>query len=293
MNLRDLDLHHYRTHVLGVVPQEPVLFAGTVAENIAYGLPVAPMDDDRPEATEGTDGSAGLGRLDVLRCWLRASIDHARTVSLAPPPPPAPSTATHHRPSSIPSAHYPLVYEAARRAHALPFILSLPQQFDTCVGDKGMALSGGQKQRVALARILCRRIGDVGPRIVLLDEATSALDAASERLVRETVETLTATAPAAGPAADHASSDTRSRAPASGNAPDAPVAAPQATVLTIAHRLSTIQHADGIVVLGGGTVAETGTFAELLREEAVVAEEGKRVKDDRRGLFRQLFQQQL
>jgi len=114
---------------------------------------------------------------------------------------------------------------AARAANALDFIRALPQGWDTSLGERGTRLSGGQRQRLAIARAL---LSD--PPILILDEATSALDAESERLVQEAIDRLLA----------------------------------GRTVFVIAHRLATIQHADRILVLEGGRLAEAGTHAELL-----------------------------
>ncbi|KAL3083178.1 hypothetical protein niasHS_010980 [Heterodera schachtii] len=118
--------------------------------------------------------------------------------------------------------------EAAEQSNCLEFIRSFPNGFDTVLGEHGSSmLSGGQRQRIAIARALIKK-----PRLLILDEATSALDATSEYLVRKALDALLAK---------------------SGQ-----------TVLIIAHRLSTIKHADQIVVLDKGTVAELGTFDQLM-----------------------------
>ena len=124
-----------------------------------------------------------------------------------------------------PDASFEEVREAARAAHILDFIESLPQGWQTVVGERGLKLSGGEKQRVAIARTLLKN-----PPILVLDEATSALDSASERAIQTELRRL---------------SERR-------------------TTLVIAHRLSTVVEAHEIVVLDGGRVAERGTHAELL-----------------------------
>ncbi len=117
------------------------------------------------------------------------------------------------------------VIKAARDAQIHNFIMSLPDTYDTLVGERGLKLSGGEKQRVGIARTLLKN-----PPILLLDEATSALDSETEHEIQEALET----------------------------------AGQGRTVITIAHRLSTVQNADKILVLEKGTVVETGTHSELL-----------------------------
>ena len=117
------------------------------------------------------------------------------------------------------------IIEAAKNAQIHDFIMSLPDQYDTRVGERGLKLSGGEKQRVGIARTLLK-----DPPILLLDEATSALDSETEHEIQEALE----------------------------------CAGQGRTVITIAHRLSTVLNADRILVLEGGVVAEAGTHSELL-----------------------------
>jgi ATP-binding cassette subfamily B protein/subfamily B ATP-binding cassette protein MsbA len=125
----------------------------------------------------------------------------------------------------LPQATADEVRDAAHLAQADGFISSLPQGYDTVVGERGYRLSGGQRQRIALARAILMQ-----PEILILDEATSALDSQSERLVQEALNQFE-----------------RDR-----------------TVLVIAHRLSTIVRADQIIVLEKGQVVEQGNHQELL-----------------------------
>ena len=115
--------------------------------------------------------------------------------------------------------------DAARAAQIHDLIASLPDGYDTIVGERGYRFSGGEKQRIAIARTVLRN-----PPVLVLDEATSALDNETERAVQEALDRL----------------------------------AEGRTTLAIAHRLSTIREADEIVVLDGGRIAERGTHAELL-----------------------------
>ena len=156
--------------VIGLVPQDPLLFSASLFENIAFGMSDADMADVRA---------------------------------------------------------------AAAKAEILPFIESLPDGFDTFVGEKGIRLSGGQKQRIAIARVMLRN-----PHLLLLDEATSALDSVSEASVQSALGTLM-----------------RGR-----------------TSLVIAHRLSTIIDADRIIVIDKGQMVAQGTHDDLLTTSALYRE---------------------
>ncbi|NXG48837.1 ABCBB protein, partial [Psilopogon haemacephalus] len=165
-DIRSLNIQWLRSQI-GIVEQEPVLFATTIAENIRYGRDEATMDD---------------------------------------------------------------IIKAAKQANAYNFVMDLPQQFDTHVGEGGSQLSGGQKQRIAIARALVRN-----PKILLLDMATSALDNESEATVQEAL---------------HKAHLGR-------------------TVISIAHRLSTVKAADVIVGFEHGRAVERGTHEELLKRKGV------------------------
>eukprot|EP01087_Luapelamoeba_hula_P025032 TRINITY_DN973_c0_g1_i4.p1 TRINITY_DN973_c0_g1~~TRINITY_DN973_c0_g1_i4.p1 ORF type:complete len:473 (-),score=106.53 TRINITY_DN973_c0_g1_i4:131-1549(-) len=164
VNIKEIDPRWYHQQI-ALVSQEPILFSGTIAENIRYG---------RDDASKKE------------------------------------------------------VIDAAKAANAHRFIMQLPEQYETQVGERGHALSGGQKQRVAIARAVLKN-----PKILLLDEATSALDSESEKLVQQALDKLMV----------------------------------GRTSLIIAHRLSTIRDADVIYVLDKGTLVEQGSHDELIAKE--------------------------
>lgn len=155
--------------VIGMVPQDTVLFNDTVAYNIRYG---------RPSASEAD------------------------------------------------------VKQAAEIAQIAHFIETLPEGFETKVGERGLKLSGGEKQRVAIARTILK-----APPILILDEATSALDTTTEREIQTALD----------------------------------VVSKNRTTLVIAHRLSTVIGADEIIVLKSGEIAERGTHASLLEQNGLYA----------------------
>ena len=119
------------------------------------------------------------------------------------------------------------VDDAARRANAHEFIIRLPEQYDTFIGERGVKLSGGQQQRLAIARAILAK-----PQILILDEATSNLDTESEQLIQASMATLLA----------------------------------GRTTFVIAHRLSTVRRADLILLMEEGRVIERGTHEALMRE---------------------------
>ncbi len=124
------------------------------------------------------------------------------------------------------------IVEAAKKANIHDFIMSLPDQYDTYVGERGTRLSGGQKQRISIARIFLKN-----PKILILDEATSALDNESERHIQKSLEEL----------------------------------AKNRTCITIAHRLSTIRNVDEIIVIGEHGIEERGTHQQLLERNNIYA----------------------
>ena len=124
------------------------------------------------------------------------------------------------------------VREAARLAQIHDFIMTLPQGYDSLVGERGLKLSGGEKQRVAIARTILK-----APPILMLDEATSALDSHTEKDIQDALERV----------------------------------ARERTSLVIAHRLSTVVHADNIIVLDHGEIVEQGTHLELLARGGLYA----------------------
>ncbi|HSW00710.1 MAG TPA: ABC transporter ATP-binding protein [Sedimentisphaerales bacterium] len=168
-DVRDVKVKSLRSHI-GMVLQDPILFSGTIRENILYG---------RPSATDEE------------------------------------------------------VMEASRAANALEFVTSLPNGFDTEVGERGSCLSGGQKQRVTIARAFLKN-----PKILILDEATASLDPESECLIQAAMKRLVT----------------------------------GRTTFIIAHRLSTVINADRILVVSAGRVVESGTHQELLAQGGLYCE---------------------
>lgn len=131
-----------------------------------------------------------------------------------------------------PGASIKEIIDAAKKANIHDFIMSLPDGYDSYVGERGTRLSGGQKQRISIARVFLKN-----PPILILDEATSALDNESERWIQHSLEEL----------------------------------AKNRTTITIAHRLSTIRNADEILVVADTGIAERGTHEELLAANGIYA----------------------
>ncbi|PIC67214.1 multidrug ABC transporter ATP-binding protein [Sporosarcina sp. P21c] len=125
------------------------------------------------------------------------------------------------------------VFEAAEKAHLTDLISSMPNGYDTQIGERGLKLSGGQKQRLAIARMFLKN-----PPILILDEATSALDTETERIIQQSLEEL----------------------------------AVNRTTLIIAHRLTTIRNADQVIVMTEDGIEEQGTYENLLRQNGTFAQ---------------------
>jgi len=132
-----------------------------------------------------------------------------------------------------PDASHDAVIAAAQAAHIHDFIESLPQGYDTKVGERGLKLSGGEKQRVAIARAILKN-----PAILIFDEATSALDSKSEKAIQAELRSI----------------------------------AQNRTTLIIAHRLSTVVDADQILVMDRGEIIERGAHDELLLRNGMYAQ---------------------
>ena len=125
------------------------------------------------------------------------------------------------------------VIEAAKKANIYDYIMSLPEGFNTQIGERGVKLSGGQKQRLSIARVFLKN-----PPILILDEATSALDNTTEILIQGALNEL----------------------------------AKGRTTIVVAHRLSTIKNATRILVVNDGKIVESGSHEQLLTQKGIYAE---------------------
>ena len=125
------------------------------------------------------------------------------------------------------------IIEAAKRANIHDYIMTLPDGYDTKIGERGVRLSGGQKQRLSIARVFLKN-----PPILILDEATSALDNTTEILIQQALDEL----------------------------------CEGRTTLVVAHRLSTIKNADEIAVVSDGVISEQGTHDQLIALNGIYAD---------------------
>ena len=176
------------------------------------------------EAQTGTIRIDGHDIMDLKQKFLRANIGLVQqNVFLFD------STVRDNIMYGNPNATEAQLIDAARKANIYDFILSLPEGFDTLVGERGVKLSGGQKQRISIARVFLKN-----PPVFIFDEATSSLDTESETLIQQSLELLS-----------------RNR-----------------TTIIIAHRLSTVKNADYLYVMNAGKIVEHGTHTELLEKQA-------------------------
>jgi ATP-binding cassette subfamily B (MDR/TAP) protein 1 len=226
-NLKDLNVRWLRSQI-GYVGQEPVLFAGSVAENVGRGRsmnihePLLSLEEAMAKAEEEKRHKGETSLCDPVH-WC-----HACNKSSHKP------VATDEHLHDIESAENGQgiedVIEACKLSNAHDFISTFTDQYETDIGEGSIMVSGGQKQRIAIARALIKK-----PAVLLLDEATSALDAGSERVVQQSIDALS-----------------QSKAQ---------------TTIVIAHRLTTIRNADRIYVVDQGEIVEVGKHEELLEIE--------------------------
>ncbi|KAK2176084.1 hypothetical protein NP493_686g01047 [Ridgeia piscesae] len=221
--LGDYNLTWLRSQI-GLVSQEPVLFNCSIAENIAYG------DNSREVSMDEIIEAARQANIHnfivSLPQVMVPSVQHPQLHCL-----PASGNGSFCPTSTTSLSPYLRLWFLEDYIHN--FFVSLPQGYETNVGDKGVQMSGGQKQRIAIARALVRN-----PKILLLDEATSALDTESEKIVQDALDR----------------------------------AQQGRTSIVIAHRLSTIQNADCIFFIKHGRIVEMGTHSQLVAKKGAYFE---------------------
>ncbi|GJP32661.1 hypothetical protein CLOM_g17268 [Closterium sp. NIES-68] len=226
-----LNLRWLRRH-MGLVSQEPALFNIPIRDNIAYGRAATYVPSGGGGGADGVDADGLPIGGQKKGFWhfgdSRGSRDFKRSRDFRMSRESAGSGADGGEEEELEAVTETEIVEAAKAANAHGFISSLPDGYDTLVGERGTQLSGGQKQRVAIARAVLK-----DPRVLLLDEATSALDAESEKVVQAALERVMV----------------------------------GRTTVVVAHRLSTVRGADCIVVMQKGRVVEQGTHDELLMKK--------------------------
>eukprot|EP00981_Chlorochromonas_danica_P013488 scaffold6397_cov175-Ochromonas_danica.AAC.26 len=259
VDIKSLNVRYLRSQI-GYVGQEPVLFSGTVQDNLNYGRyevnfsPLLPLSEvlsqARDQHQEKMQGQ-GYSCTASCCCWTaKQSSYHVPVPQEQEQREDIEEAQGRSNGEGVPAD----LIEATKFAHAHSFITDFSDGYQTVVSamGSGYMISGGQKQRIALARAMLKR-----PKILLLDEATSALDAQSENLIQQSIDTLT-------------------QLPEKGNQ-SGPIQS-RPTVIIVAHRLSTIVNADRIVVIDQGEIKEVGSHEELMARED--------------GLYRQLFLKQ-
>ena len=215
--LRGINLH--------IEPGEKVAIVGRT------GAGKSTLVDLIPRFYDPNRGSIKIDGYDVRQLDLKALRKH---IGIVPQDPVLlKGSIAYNIAYGCPWATHEDIVRAAWQAGILDFIKSLPDGFDTEIGERGVTLSGGQRQRIAIARAIVRN-----PRILIMDEATSSLDAAMEQHIQESMQR----------------------------------AMEGRTSLVIAHRLSTVRNADRIIVLEGGKIVEEGDHDALLKRNGVYAE---------------------